>query len=153
VIGPHYFMALGIAMDELIEKCIIANACTFCVTGSKTFLLQSWHDCYTCNLRSGYGICSTCVGTYLDFCLKMAFFSSKRLMNTPLSLETCHKGHKISPPKYSRFYCDCGHGSKTKKGHICRGIKSAAEIGLEKKRERDEVLQLEQIVFKQRFGS
>ena len=85
----------GIAMDPLIEKCILVNACTFCVTGSKSYLLQrhsplstllqcsncqfylSWHDCYTCNLRTRCGICSVCV-------------------------ETCHKGHKISAPKFSR---------------------------------------------------
>ena len=38
----------------------------------------SWHDCYTCNLRTRCGICSVCV-------------------------ETCHKGHKISAPKFSRY--------------------------------------------------
>jgi len=101
----------GNAMDPLIEKCIIANACTFSVTGEKTFLLQSWHDCYTCNLRSGYGICSICV-------------------------VTCHKGHNISPPKFSRFFCDCGHGAL--KGKKCNAVKSLQELGLTMRREKDE---------------
>jgi len=102
----------GIAMDPLIEKCILVNACTFCVTGSKSYLLQSWHDCYTCNLRTRCGICSVCV-------------------------ETCHKGHKISAPKFSRFFCDCGHG-KLIKAVKCNAIKDMTQYGLEKKREKDE---------------
>jgi len=92
---------------------VIANSCTFAVTGDKSFLLQMFFDCYTCRLRGGYGICSVCA-------------------------EVCHKGHSISPPHLGRFFCDCGHGSKTKKGHKCDCLKTREEIGLSKKREKDE---------------
>ena len=45
----------AIAMDPLIEKCVIAESCTLAVTGTKTYLLQSWWSCYTCGARGKYG--------------------------------------------------------------------------------------------------
>lgn len=100
-----------IAMDPHIENCILQDACTFSVTGNKTFLLQVWYDCFTCNLRSNYGVCQTCANR-------------------------CHAGHELSPPKFSRFYCDCGglpaeKRPPTVKPCIC------VRTDLEKKREKD----------------
>ena len=72
----------AIAMDPLIEKCVIAESCTLAVTGTKTYLLQSWWSCYTCGARGKYGVCATCAAV-------------------------CHKGHALSEtPRLSRFYCD-----------------------------------------------
>jgi len=104
------------AMDPLIEMCIIKDACTFSVTGSKSYLLQVWYDCFTCNLRSNFGICQSCANT-------------------------CHSGHLLSAPKFGRFFCDCGHGeayNTKKKGVKCVIVKTETEIGLKKKREKDE---------------
>jgi len=103
----------SVAMDPLIEKCLLQNACTFSVTGDKTYLLQVWYDCYTCNLRATYGICATCA-------------------------VTCHHGHNLSSPKFGRFFCDCGHGALIKKGIICKSVKKLEDLGLERKREKDE---------------
>jgi len=106
----------GMAMDPLIEMCIIKEACTFSVTGNKSYLLQVWYDCYTCNLRSNFGICQSCANM-------------------------CHNGHQLSAPKFGRFFCDCGHGeafNNKKKGVKCLIVKNEAELGLKKKREKDE---------------
>lgn len=104
-----------VAMDPLIESCIIKDACTFSVTGEKTFLLQVWYDCITCNLRSNFGICQTCASV-------------------------CHEGHELSAPKFSRFFCDCGQGKAAKKSKSivpCKCVKDAKSLGLAKKREKD----------------
>jgi len=105
----------AIAMDPLIEQCILQDACTFSVTGNKTFLLQVWYDCKTCNMRSNYGVCQTCA-------------------------QVCHKGHELGPPKFARFYCDCGYGEVAKKADAvkaCLCVKTESELKLKKKREKD----------------
>jgi len=106
----------GTCMDPLVEKCIIKDACTFSVTGNTTYLLQVWYDCFTCNLRSNFGICQSC-----------AIF--------------CHNGHQLSAPKFGRFFCDCGHGeayNTKKKGVPCGIVKKVEDLGLKRKREKDE---------------
>jgi len=103
-------------MDPLVEKCIIKDACTFSVTGNKSYLLQVWYVCFTCNLRSNFGICQSC-----------AIF--------------CHNCHQLSAPKFGRFFCDCGHGeayNTKKKGVLCLIVKKEEELGLKRKREKDE---------------
>ncbi len=59
-----------VAQDPLIEECILSNKCTFSVTGSKSYLLQVWYDCITCNLVSDFGVCQSC-------------------------RDNCHKGHEV----------------------------------------------------------
>ncbi len=100
-----------VAQDPFIEECILANKCTFSVSGSKNFLLQVWYDCITCNLVSNFGVCQTC-------------------------RDTCHKGHEVSAPKFSRFYCDCGAGKSAKKSS--RVVKCiSVDTTMRKKREKD----------------
>ncbi|KAH3756321.1 calpain-15 [Pelomyxa schiedti] len=111
-------LATAIAMDPLIEKCILSNACTFSATGDKTFLLQPWYDCYTCNLRTGYGVCAVCA-------------------------ETCHHNHHLSLPKFSHFFCDCGHG-RLNGLKRCPAVKDLAGLGLTKRREHDEGVEEEE---------
>lgn len=111
--------ATAVALDPLIEECILKDCCTFAVTGKKCFLLQAWYDCYTCLMRSSFGICQTCA-------------------------TTCHAGHSLSPPKYSRFYCDCGSGvllaRQKKRGgdqriEACKCLRN--DVGLDLKRSQD----------------
>ncbi len=100
-----------VAQDPLIEECILAGKCTFSVSGSKSFLLQVWYDCITCNLVSNFGVCQSC-------------------------RDSCHKGHEVSAPKFSRFYCDCGAGKSAKKS--ARVIKCiCVDHAMRKKREKD----------------
>ena len=60
--------------------------CTFTVS-EKSFIEQHWYHCYTCDLTFSEGVCSVCA-------------------------KVCHKGHDLSYARKSRFYCDCGAGSK-----------------------------------------
>ena len=61
--------------------------CTFNLT-KKQFTKQFWYSCYTCVYSSNAGCCLTCAAT-------------------------CHKGHNLSEPRYSDFFCDCGAGELT----------------------------------------
>jgi hypothetical protein len=61
----------SIAMDPFVENCIVHGCCTYAVTGRKSYLMQVWYDCATCNLRSNFGVCQVCA-------------------------MTCHKGHVLS---------------------------------------------------------
>jgi hypothetical protein len=100
-----------VAQDPLIEECILAGKCTFSVTGSKSFLLQTWYDCITCNLVSNFGVCQSC-------------------------RDSCHRGHEVSAPKFSRFYCDCGAGKAAQKS--ARVVKcGCVDQAMRKKREKD----------------
>merc|ERR1711924_576727 len=49
-------MGGAMAQDLEIEKCLLAGKCTYSVTGDKSFLLQVWYSCFTCNLRTNYGM-------------------------------------------------------------------------------------------------
>ena len=44
---------------------------------------QEWYECKTCGIDNGCGVCEVCA-------------------------RTCHRGHNLSAPKNSKFYCDCG---------------------------------------------
>lgn len=71
-------------MKERVEVALKSNKCTFTVTG-RQYVTQTWYHCYTCGLVDSEGCCESC-------------------------MKVCHKGHKLSAPTSSQFFCDCGSG-------------------------------------------
>lgn len=59
--------------------------CTYTSTGDQ-YVEQHWYFCYTCDLAGSDGVCSVCA-------------------------RVCHKNCELAYSKFSRFFCDCGHGS------------------------------------------
>ena len=76
------------------------NVCTFVSSGS-SFVEQHWYFCYTCDLTTSCGCCSTCA-------------------------KTCHRGHKVVYARKSRFFCDCGSGNAHGVSCQCLTERSAA---------------------------
>lgn len=62
-----------------------SRLCTYITTGDQ-YVEQHWYFCYTCDLAGSDGVCSVCA-------------------------RVCHKGCELAYSKFSRFFCDCGHGS------------------------------------------
>ncbi|KNC56433.1 major vault protein [Thecamonas trahens ATCC 50062] len=60
------------------------STCTYATTGAN-FKYQEWYECATCGMNNGSGVCAVCA-------------------------MQCHRGHNLSAPKHSKFYCDCGAG-------------------------------------------
>lgn len=80
--------------DPRVLEAVKQNICTFSVTGPK-FSYQKWYSCFTCNLSGNKGCCETCANI-------------------------CHKGHALSGPRSSSFFCDCGAGEGK---HPCKSLK------------------------------
>lgn len=63
--------------------------CTYTSTGDQ-YAEQHWYFCYTCDLAGSDGVCSVCA-------------------------RVCHKDCELAYSKFSRFFCDCGHGSEVQR--------------------------------------
>lgn len=70
------------------EDNLISALCTYTTTGDQ-YVEQHWYFCYSCDLAGSDGVCSICA-------------------------RVCHKGCELAYSKFSRFFCDCGHGSDKK---------------------------------------
>ena len=72
--------------DEIAE-CIMANTCTYVITGPNMVPTNAYYLCYTCGLDGGRGCCPACA-------------------------KICHAGHvlhrEVFPPgSDGNFFCDC----------------------------------------------
>ncbi|EGG15028.1 hypothetical protein DFA_09851 [Cavenderia fasciculata] len=81
--------------EEDEARKLASKLCTYSQT-KNDYMDQHWYFCYTCNLKTSEGCCSTCV-------------------------KVCHKGHVVSYSRFSRFFCDCGAGAG--KGGPCKALK------------------------------
>lgn len=68
------------------EETSVAPLCTYTTTGDQ-YVEQHWYFCYSCDLAGTDGVCSVCA-------------------------RLCHQGCELAYSKFSRFFCDCGHGSE-----------------------------------------
>lgn len=76
--------------------------CTYTSTGDQ-YAEQHWYFCYTCDLAGSDGVCSVCA-------------------------RICHKDCELAYSKFSRFFCDCGHGSEVQRS-TSSGMTSSSRDG------------------------
>lgn len=81
--------SVGSSSPYISEDTATSKLCTYTTTGDQ-YVEQHWYFCYSCDLAGSDGVCSVCA-------------------------RLCHQGCELAYSKFSRFFCDCGHGSDNRR--------------------------------------
>ena len=107
-------------VDESVEteQELCKKLCTYTIT-EDTYMDQHWYYCFTCNLVFSDGVCTICA-------------------------KVCHKGHEVTYARKSRFFCDCGPGTKASP---CKCLQprqyEPPKVEVKKEAKEDNILEIE----------